>query len=59
MGQVSHLKGSESISTDTGSQIYLVALSSNLILDPFKLRQLGVYLPLKWVFCFYYFESIG
>lgn len=37
-GQLSHLNGSESISADTSSQIHPVALSSNLIMDPFKLH---------------------
>lgn len=36
--QLSHLKGSESISADTRPQMNPVALSSNLIMDPFKLR---------------------
>lgn len=37
-GRLSHLKGSKSISADTSSQIHPVALYSNLIMDPFKLR---------------------
>lgn len=36
--RLSHLEGSESISADTSLQLHPVALSSNLIMDPFKLR---------------------